>query len=108
MANENKPAVPAPQLAYDNPHFLESADARALRILSEYIDPLAHFRKAGVQHTIVFFGSARIDSREEALAKLRELEARGKERPAGASQAELKRARMGVHMSRYYEEAREL
>src|SRR5579872_5097922 len=108
MANENKPAVPAPQLAYDNPHFLESADARALRILSEYFDPLAHFRKAGVQHTIVFFGSARIHSREAALQNLRELERRISENSAAPMQAELKRARMGVHMSRYYEEAREL
>jgi uncharacterized protein (TIGR00730 family) len=108
MANEKKPRVPGPQLAYGNPHFLESADARALRILSEYFDPLAHFRRAGVQHTVVFFGSARIRSREASLGNLRELETRIKERPAAPLQAELKRARMAVHMSRYYEEAREL
>jgi uncharacterized protein (TIGR00730 family) len=108
MANEKKPRVPAPQLAYDNPHFLESADARALRILAEYFDPLAHFRRAGVQHTVVFFGSARIHSREEAVRKLQEVEQRSRNGAGQLVQAEIKRARMAVHMSRYYEEARDL
>src|SRR5271157_1574697 len=108
MANENKSGVPTPQLAYRNLRFLESADARALRILSEYFDPLAHLRKAGVQHTVVFFGSARILPREAALQNLREVELRSKGSPPAALEAELKRARMAVHMSRYYESAREL
>jgi hypothetical protein len=108
MANNNKTGAPGPQLAYRNLRFLESADARALRILSEYLDPSAHLRKAGVQHTVVFFGSARIRSREAALEKLREVEHRGKKDPSATLQAELKRARMDVHMSRYYEDAREL
>jgi uncharacterized protein (TIGR00730 family) len=72
------------------------------------LDPLAHLRKAGVQHTVVFFGSARILPREAAVRNLRDAELRLKESPSAALQAELKRARMGVHMSRYYEEAREL
>ena len=109
MAKEKKSAGNhMPQLAYKNLRFLESADARALRILSEYLDPLAHLRKAGVQHTVVFFGSARVSPREAAIQKLREVELRIKQGPAAGLQAELKRARMGVHMSRYYEEAREL
>ncbi len=107
MANENTPSSQMPQVAYRNLRFLESADARALRILSEYLDPLAHLRKAGVQHTVVFFGSARILPHAAAVQTLREVELRIKDSPA-AAQAELKRARMGVHMSRYYEEAREL
>ncbi len=108
MANENRPSAELPQLAYHNLRFLESADARALRILSEYFDPLAHLRKAGVRHTVVFFGSARILPREAAVQNLREVELRIQASPAAALQADLKRARMGVHMSRYYEEAREL
>jgi uncharacterized protein (TIGR00730 family) len=39
---------------------LNSADARPLRILSEYLEPLSHFRKQKIHDTIVFFGSARI------------------------------------------------
>jgi len=108
MANGNKHGEQMPQLAYRNLRFLESADARALRIVSEYFDPLAHLRRAGVQHTVVFFGSARILPREAAHQHLREVELRIKAAPGAALHADLKRARMGVHMSRYYEEAREL
>ena len=46
-------------LAYRNVEFLNSPDARALRILSEYLQPLSHFRKHKIHDTIVFFGSAR-------------------------------------------------
>ena len=48
-------------VAYHNEAFLESHDARCLRILSEYLEPLSHFREEKVQDTIVFFGSARIE-----------------------------------------------
>jgi uncharacterized protein (TIGR00730 family) len=108
MVNDEKTRTHMPQLAYHNLHFLESADARALRILSEYLDPQAHFRKAGALDTVVFFGSARILPREAAVQSLRELELRAKEGSAAVLQGELKRARMDVHMSRYYEAAREL
>jgi uncharacterized protein (TIGR00730 family) len=47
-------------VAYLNETFLESPDARGLRILSEYLEPLSHFRDEKIQDTIVFFGSARI------------------------------------------------
>jgi uncharacterized protein (TIGR00730 family) len=47
-------------VAYLNETFLESPDARGLRILSEYLEPLSHFRHEKIQDTIVFFGSARI------------------------------------------------
>jgi hypothetical protein len=47
-------------VAYLNEAFLESPDARPLRILSEYLEPLSHFRDEQIQDTIVFFGSARI------------------------------------------------
>jgi len=46
--------------AYKNESFLDSADARPLRILSEYLEPLAHFRKHRIRDTIVFWGSARL------------------------------------------------
>jgi uncharacterized protein (TIGR00730 family) len=47
-------------VAYLNETFLESPDARPLRIVSEYLEPLSHFRDEKIQDTIVFFGSARI------------------------------------------------
>ncbi len=48
-------------VAYKNEEFVDSPDARALRILSEYLQPLSHFRDEKIQDTIVFFGSARIE-----------------------------------------------
>jgi uncharacterized protein (TIGR00730 family) len=50
----------APELAYENTNFLESDDARPLRILAEYLEPLSRFRREGIRDTIVFFGSARL------------------------------------------------
>ena len=47
-------------VAYKDEKFLDSSDARALRILSEYLEPLAHFRREKIRDTVVFFGSARI------------------------------------------------
>jgi hypothetical protein len=46
-------------LAYRNRAFLDTPDARSLRILSEYLYPLSHFRKERIHDTVVFFGSAR-------------------------------------------------
>ncbi len=54
------PPLPTALLAYYNPEFFDSDDARPLRILAEYIDPLRRFRNEGVHDTIVFFGSARL------------------------------------------------
>jgi len=57
-------------LAYENAQFLNRPDGRVIRILSEYNEPLARFRKERIQDTIVFFGSARFHSRAEAEAAL--------------------------------------
>jgi uncharacterized protein (TIGR00730 family) len=53
-------AVHRRPVAYKNEAFLDSPDGRSLRILSEYLEPLSHFRDEQIQDTIVFFGSARI------------------------------------------------
>jgi uncharacterized protein (TIGR00730 family) len=45
--------------AYENIEFLKSRDARTIRILSEYLEPEKRFREHNIQHTVVFFGSAR-------------------------------------------------
>ena len=108
MANRKHETGKMPLVAYQNHRFLESGDARALRILSEYLEPQARLRRAGIHHSVVFFGSARIRPRDEALQKLQELESRGKDGGTGALETMLKRARMDLHMSQYYEDAREL
>ena len=51
-----------PPLAYQNEEFLRGPDGRALRLLSEYLEPLSHFRRQRIRDTVVFFGSARVRS----------------------------------------------
>ena len=55
-----------PEKAYKNLDFLNSRDARALRILAEYLHPKAQFLSQGLQNTIVVFGSARAPAPQEA------------------------------------------
>jgi uncharacterized protein (TIGR00730 family) len=38
---------------------MDTTDARPIRLLAEYLHPLAHFRDEKIHDTIVFFGSAR-------------------------------------------------
>ena len=47
-------------LAYRDEEFMDAPSARPLRILSEYLYPLSHFRNERIHDTVVFFGSARI------------------------------------------------
>jgi uncharacterized protein (TIGR00730 family) len=47
-------------VAYQNEKFLNSADARPMRILAEYLEPVSHFRREKIRDTVVFFGSARL------------------------------------------------
>jgi len=54
-----KQAGPRKVKAYNNREFLNSRNARALRILAEYLEPKSRFEEHGVEDTIVFFGSAR-------------------------------------------------
>lgn len=54
-----------PVKAYKNIEFLKSADARTLRISSEYLEPLSRLRELKVNSTILFFGSARIDPEDK-------------------------------------------
>src|ERR1700731_2400292 len=49
-----------PPLAYKDEKFLDSGEARPIRILSEYLQPLRTFCRMQIHETIVFFGSARI------------------------------------------------
>src|SRR5438552_2457518 len=49
-----------PPLAYRDEEFLDSEEARPLRMLAEYLQPMRIFQRERVQDTIVFFGSARL------------------------------------------------
>ncbi|HEY7097311.1 MAG TPA: TIGR00730 family Rossman fold protein [Terriglobales bacterium] len=95
---------PSP-LAYQNEPFLNSPDGRILRILAEYSEPLARFRREQIQDTVVFFGSARFHSEQDAGNNLATLDAA---KPQGNHDTLRKRALAAVNMARYYEDARKL
>jgi uncharacterized protein (TIGR00730 family) len=85
-----------------------SQEARPIRILAEYLEPLRRFKDQKIQDTVVFFGSARVHSRERAERALRTLRARGVQNADEHYAAELKKSRKAVEWARYYEDAREL
>src|SRR6195256_719118 len=91
---DTKILKPAP-LAYENEQFLKSPDGRVLRILSEYIEPLARFRREQIQDTVVFFGSARFQHQQVAGARLSEVQGNGGRVAALQQAADLKRAQAG-------------
>ena len=88
-----------PIKAYKNEHWINSPDARLLRILSEYMEPLSRFHELEVKDTIVVFGSARIRSEEEARKELEEAQGNG---------GDVAHAERTLEMSKYYEATREL
>lgn len=101
--------VRAPK-AYKNAAFLGGKDARPLRILAEFLEPLSRFTYYNVKDTIVFFGSARIKPRSEAIKELRRLAKNetGKNIHSKEYQQQLLKAEIAVEMSQYYEDATEL
>src|SRR5580658_193238 len=105
-------------LAYENDAFLNGPDGRIIRIMAEYSEPLARFRRERIQDTVVFFGSARFHALDEASRELELLENTGsqqrapeEEQPAREPEQETselrrRRAEAAVEMARYYEDAR--
>jgi uncharacterized protein (TIGR00730 family) len=98
LEKAGKPTHRQPK-AYQDSRFLQSKDARALRILAEYLEPLHRFQRHNIQDTIVFMGSARLLSEKAAKAALVKAEGAGH----GIEAAE-----MALRLSVYYEAAREL
>jgi uncharacterized protein (TIGR00730 family) len=123
LPGKGAPPLAKAPLAYENPAFLNSADGRLIRIVAEFMEPLARFRHEQIQDTVVFFGSARFRGKEEADHELELLDNTGstqaapsEEQPASppeiasgqASDLQRKRAVAAVEMARYYEDARRL
>jgi uncharacterized protein (TIGR00730 family) len=121
--NGQPPQLDRAPLAYENGSFLNSPDGRLIRIVAEFMEPLARFRHERIQDTVVFFGSARFRGREEADHALELLDNTGSVQPAPseeqparapeiaagrASDLQRKRAVASVEMARYYEDARRL
>ncbi len=88
-----------PVKAYKDLDFIQSRAGRPMRIMAEFLEPEDRFERYNISDTIVFFGSARIRSREVAEAALESARKHG---------GDVARAEQTLAMSRYYEEAREL
>lgn len=96
--------------AYENLDFINSSDARVLRVLAEFIQPQRKLRKMKARDTIVFFGSARAKAPEVAKRELRELKRRlNKLKKITARHKQLRqRAEAEVGLASYYRDAQEL
>jgi uncharacterized protein (TIGR00730 family) len=123
MTREEPDELDSAPLAYENAEFLNSPDGRLLRIMAEYQEPMARFRRERIQDTVVFFGSARFRPLDEANSELELLANTGSAEPAPhheqparpgeiesgePSRLKLKLAEAAVEMARYYEDARRL
>jgi len=101
--------IKQPEKAYKNLDFLNSTEARHVRILCEYEEPRQRLMNEGIENTIVFFGSARAKAPEEAERLLAEAQANADANPAdAAAAAQLLRLERTVALSRYYTEIRDL
>jgi uncharacterized protein (TIGR00730 family) len=123
MPDQTPNPLESASLAYENSAFLNSPDGRLIRIMAEYVEPLARFRRERIRDTVVFFGSARFRALDVANREF-ELLARPyanepapyHEQPATGTelddcsphQLKCRRAEAAVEMARYYEDARKL
>jgi uncharacterized protein (TIGR00730 family) len=89
------------KLAFTDEHFLLREDLRPVRMQLELLKPELILQEERIVATIVIFGSARLVPMSAAEERLVAAE-------SGEDKAAIARARMALHMSRYYEEARQL
>jgi len=96
-----------PVKAYHDTNFMKSADARTIRLLAEYLEPQSRFAHYNIKDTVVFFGSSRILSPEQARSDIENIRQRTKARGSDSKSLPgvLKQAEMRLAMSRYYTEA---
>ncbi len=101
-----------PTKAYKDLEFLNSPDARTIRLLAEYLEPLRRFRQQRIKDTVVFFGSARLKSRQDALQEkqdvLDSIQRSSKVKTPKTLLDRLRQAETMLDMSRYYDDAVEL
>ena len=93
--------------AYEDSNFLNSSDARILRMLAEFLQPQSRFRKLKIVDTIVFFGSARLMSKRDATKVYNKFKTINPKETSKLAE-ELRAAQMLVRMSKYYEDTVEL
>ena len=93
--------------AYENLEFINSSDGRIIRMLSEFLYPQSMFKKHKIIDTIVFFGSARLKSRKDAVKEYNKFKTINPTSTRNLAE-KLRVAQHFVNMSKYYEDAVEL
>lgn len=88
---------------YKNQDFLNSPEARQIRILCELTAPKQRFEDKKIENTIVFFGSARSVSEEDAKNSYAALKEKQSQLTPEEFQTALKKAEMQLELSKYYE-----
>ncbi len=103
------PESPVPEKSYKDLEFLSSHEARPVRILCEMIEPEQRFEKNRVQHTIVFFGSARSVDSVRAKEKHEQLMKKARQTEDASEKEKLESyAEYTVKLAKYYDDAVEL
>lgn len=98
---------PWPPKAYKNLDFLNSPQARHIRILCELEETEKRFREKKVEDTIVMFGSARTLPMKEAKTRMKAVEDKlsGKKRLSKKDKEELRVAKANLKNAPYYKHA---
>ena len=93
---------PTYKLAEDDKDFLREYEVRGVRLELDYLKAELAMKRYGIEDTIPIFGSARILPQDVAAKSLEKLQ------KEGVDATTMNRAKKGLEMSRYYEDAREL
>lgn len=101
---------PWPPKAYKNDAFLNSPEARKIRVLCEMTEPEIRFARESIQDTIVFFGSARSVEPKVAEEHFKSVEAEIGDKTDLSPEEEvaLRKARALLRLAPYYQAAVEL
>lgn len=97
--------------AYHRQDFMNSPDARVIRIMAEYLEPVTRLRENNVDGAIVMFGSARLHARPEIEEEIKILEKKiegAKEEELPDLQHRMNVQRNKLKMARYYDDTVEL
>lgn len=99
-----------PHKAYKNLDFLNSPDARQIRVLCELEETERRFRQENIEDTIVMFGSARTIPLEQATSRSEAIEKTlsNKKKRTPAEDEELRMARANLKNAPYYDHAMNL
>ncbi|MGB0745197.1 MAG: LOG family protein [Opitutales bacterium] len=94
-----------PLKAYNNSDFLNSENARSIRVLCEFTEPRKRFKEEQIRDTIVIFGSARTRPEDQAKAELAAVEhaLQDKKELSAEEKEMLRKAKANLLASPYYE-----